>query len=157
MFCRCVCRDNELNNHGSNGRFHCINGGTIGGGLEAAPAHPNAALNYVEQRRASQHRADDGSTDAYCINGGTVGHHGSCTCTSCNVGYSGLSCQTANLHRRRVQRTMAAMETSTVSTAVRSVARREAAHARRATPGTAEQASNGRCVCRDDELSTQRE
>ena len=33
----------------------------------------------------------------YCINGGTIGGTtGNCTCTSCNAGYSGTSCQTAN-------------------------------------------------------------
>ena len=32
----------------------------------------------------------------YCINGGTVGGTtGSCTCTSCNAGYGGASCETA--------------------------------------------------------------
>ena len=33
----------------------------------------------------------------YCINGGTIGGStGSCTCTSCNAGYEGVSCQTAS-------------------------------------------------------------
>ena len=36
---------------------------------------------------------DDGTGDGafYCINGGTIGGRaGSCTCTGCNDGYSGL-------------------------------------------------------------------
>ena len=39
----------------------------------------------------------DGSSELfYCINGGDIGGTaGSCTCTSCNAGYSGNSCQTA--------------------------------------------------------------
>ena len=38
----------------------------------------------------------DGSDGTfYCINGGTVGGTtGSCTCTSCDAGYEGASCQT---------------------------------------------------------------
>ena len=33
----------------------------------------------------------------YCINGGTIGGAtGSCTCTSCDAGYEGVSCQTAS-------------------------------------------------------------
>ena len=33
----------------------------------------------------------------YCINGGTIGGAtGSCTCTPCNAGYEGVSCQTAS-------------------------------------------------------------
>ena len=37
----------------------------------------------------------DGSDGTfYCINGGTVGGTtGSCTCTSCDAGYEGLSCE----------------------------------------------------------------
>ena len=40
----------------------------------------------------------DGSDGSfYCINGGTIGGTtGSCTCTSCDAGYGGVSCQTAS-------------------------------------------------------------
>ena len=39
---------------------------------------------------------DNGSNGYfYCINGGTIaGTTGSCTCTSCDPGYSGSSCET---------------------------------------------------------------
>ena len=46
---------------------------------------------------ATTSSSDDGSDgNFHCINGGTVGGTmGVCTCTSCNAGYSGTSCQTA--------------------------------------------------------------
>ena len=42
--------------------------------------------------------SDDGTTgNFYCVNGGTVGGTtGSCTCTSCNAGYSGTNCATVD-------------------------------------------------------------
>ena len=45
---------------------------------------------------ASSNSTKDGSDSTfYCINGGTVGGTvGSCTCTSCDAGYEGASCQT---------------------------------------------------------------
>jgi len=47
---------------------------------------------------ASDFSNKDGSDGTfYCINGGTVGGTtGSCSCTSCNAGYGGASCQTAS-------------------------------------------------------------
>ena len=46
---------------------------------------------------ASTDQSKDGSSGAfYCINGGTTGGiTGSCTCTGCNTGYDGASCETA--------------------------------------------------------------
>ena len=46
---------------------------------------------------ASTDQSKDGSNGAfYCINGGTIGGiTGSCTCTGCNTGYDGASCETA--------------------------------------------------------------
>jgi hypothetical protein len=45
---------------------------------------------------ASTDSTKDGSDGKfYCINGGAIGGTaGSCTCTNCNVGYEGVSCQT---------------------------------------------------------------
>jgi alpha-tubulin suppressor-like RCC1 family protein len=45
---------------------------------------------------ASSTSSKDGSDGTfYCINGGTIGGTaGSCTCTTCNAGYGGTSCQT---------------------------------------------------------------
>ncbi|GMI08279.1 hypothetical protein TrVE_jg10468 [Triparma verrucosa] len=52
---------------------------------------------YVAREKcvASTSPSDDGSDgNFYCINGGTVdGVSGSCTCTSCNTGFGGSSCQ----------------------------------------------------------------
>ena len=47
---------------------------------------------------ASTVSSKDGSDGTfYCINGGNVGGTaGLCTCTSCNAGYEGASCQTAS-------------------------------------------------------------
>ena len=45
---------------------------------------------------ASSNSTKDGADGTfYCINGGTIGGTvGSCTCTSCDAGYEGVSCQT---------------------------------------------------------------
>jgi len=50
--------------------------------------------------------SDDGSNgNFYCINGGTIGGTtGSCTCTSCNNGYSGTSCETSDGRRNLNER-----------------------------------------------------
>ncbi|GMH88396.1 hypothetical protein TrST_g13979 [Triparma strigata] len=52
---------------------------------------------YVAREKcvASTSPSDNGSDgNLYCINGGTVsGVSGSCTCTSCNTGFGGSSCQ----------------------------------------------------------------
>ena len=51
---------------------------------------------------ASSTPTDDGTSGPfYCINGGTVsGNVGSCTCTSCNAGYSGTNCATADGNKK---------------------------------------------------------
>ena len=66
------------------------------------------ALHVMKDTRCETAGACSTSTDPskdgadgsfYCINGGTVGGtagSGSCTCTSCNTGYEGASCQTAS-------------------------------------------------------------
>jgi len=52
---------------------------------------------YVAREKcvASTSPSDNGSDgNFYCINGGTVGGYaGSCTCTSCNSGFTGSSCE----------------------------------------------------------------
>ncbi|GMH66854.1 hypothetical protein TL16_g04527 [Triparma laevis f. inornata] len=103
---------------GSDGNFYCVNGGTIGGftgsctctscdrnfgGLSCATSCPvgyggtscDVALTCV----ANTSLSDDGSDgNFYCINGGTVGGYtGSCTCTSCNTGFVGSSCETPTI------------------------------------------------------------
>ena len=45
-------------------------------------------------RASSDSSATGADRRSYCINGGTVsGSAEDCTCTSCNAGYQGLSCQ----------------------------------------------------------------
>ena len=48
--------------------------------------------------QASSDSSKDGSDgDFYCVNGGTAGGYmNACTCTSCNAGYSGTNCETAD-------------------------------------------------------------
>ena len=52
--------------------------------------------DFICACKASTDPSKDGSDGAfYCINGGTVGGYwGSCTCTGCNKGFKGTSCQT---------------------------------------------------------------
>ena len=55
-----------------------------------------AATTTCTASTASYKDGSDGSF--YCINGGTVGGTtGACTCSTCNAGYEGTSCQTAVL------------------------------------------------------------
>eukprot|EP01047_Picozoa_sp_COSAG01_P001620 COSAG01_NODE_37_length_34085_cov_64.376626_37_plen_1156_part_00 len=113
----CVPTSNSRDD-GSTGNFYCINGGTIGGttgsctcscaggytgvSCEIAPTTPTRPPPPPPRPPQScvptPNSRDDGSTgNFYCINGGTIGGTtGSCTCTSCNAGYSGSSCQTAD-------------------------------------------------------------
>ena len=87
---------------GSDGTFYCINGGTVGGTTGRALAQDATQDTRVElpdcraRATASTTASKDGSDGHfYCINGGTVGGTtGSCTCTSCDAGYEGASCQT---------------------------------------------------------------
>jgi len=90
---------------GSDGEFFCINGGTIGGTTGSCTCHScDAWYNGASCQTsatlctASSDSSKDGSDgEFYCINGGTIGGFtGSCSCTSCNAGYSGSSCQTAS-------------------------------------------------------------
>lgn len=85
---------------GSEGRFYCINGGTIGGVTDACTCtacdggYSGASCQVLNACTVSSNPSDDGSTGAYyCINGGTVsGSAGSCSCTSCGVPWKGDHC-----------------------------------------------------------------
>ena len=60
------------------------------GTLTAATCSANSCID------SSLSTKDGTDGNFYCINGGTVGGTtGSCTCTSCNEGYGGASCETA--------------------------------------------------------------
>ena len=56
---------------------------------------PSPQPPFPHACKASADPSKDGSDGTfYCINGGTVGGStGSCTCTSCNKGYKGKSCE----------------------------------------------------------------
>ena len=103
---------------GSDGNFYCINGGEIGGSWNevasfctctcttglGGPSCAICATGYSgsppdvcspDPCLATSTSTDDGSDgNFYCINGGDIGGTtGSCTCSSCNTGFSGISCQ----------------------------------------------------------------
>jgi hypothetical protein len=104
---------------GSDGNFYCINGGVVGGwwdedgssctctSCNTGLGGPNCAICATgysgsppddctpDPCQATSDSTDDGSDgNFYCINGGDIGGTtGSCTCSSCNTGFYGLSCQ----------------------------------------------------------------
>jgi hypothetical protein len=99
---------------GSDGNFYCINGGSVGGygssctcTCTTGVGGPNCAICATGYSRsppddcspdpcqATSDSTDDGSDgNFYCINGGDIGGTtGSCTCSSCNTGFGGRSCQ----------------------------------------------------------------
>jgi hypothetical protein len=100
---------------GSDGNFYCINGGSVGGYSSSCTctscnigfSGPNCAICATgysgsppddcspDACQATSTSTDDGSDSFfYCINGGDIGGTtGSCTCSSCNTGFYGLSCQ----------------------------------------------------------------
>ena len=89
---------------GADGKFYCINGGTVGGLAESCTCtgcnegyegdHCQTGKTCIASSDASKTTGSDGTF--YCVNGGTVaGSVGSCTCTGCNTGYEGDHCQTA--------------------------------------------------------------
>ena len=56
-----------------------------------------AVCNPISCTASSDSSKDGSDGSLYCINGGTVGGTtGACSCTSCNAGYEGTSCQTAS-------------------------------------------------------------
>jgi serine/threonine protein kinase len=109
----------DENHDGSDGSFYCINGGTAYGfaptcrclycdkgyggpncascpdGETGTP--PNNCVPAVNTDCvATTIETDDGkdNNNFYCINGGSIGgSKGSCTCTSCNTGFSGDHCE----------------------------------------------------------------
>ena len=75
----------------------CNSGYTVSGTSSCSEGTLTAATCSAYPCTASSTSGKDGSDgNFYCINGGTVGGNtGSCTCTSCNAGYGGASCQTS--------------------------------------------------------------
>jgi hypothetical protein len=92
--------------NGSDGNFYCVNGGVVGGATNectctCTAGYEGTNCQIVSETAsacvASDTPTEDGSDgNFYCVNGGVVGGTaGNCTCTSCDVGYEGASCQTA--------------------------------------------------------------
>ena len=92
--------------NGSDGNFYCVNGGVVGGTTNectctCTAGYEGTNCQIVSETAsacvASDTPTEDGSDgNFYCVNGGVVGGTaGNCTCTSCDVGYEGASCQTA--------------------------------------------------------------
>ena len=88
---------------GTDGEFYCINGGTIGGttgsctctSCDTGYSGVSCQTADVCTASADPSKVDGTDGEFYCIHGGTIGGTtDSCTCTSCDTGYSGLSCQT---------------------------------------------------------------
>ena len=98
--------------NGSDGNFYCINGGNVIGSFGSCTCiscntgvgGPNCAIctaGYsgtgcaADDCQATSTSKDAGSDgNFYCINGGDIGGTtGSCTCSSCNTGFYGISCQ----------------------------------------------------------------
>ena len=73
----------------------CDSGYTVSGTSSCDAGTLTAAMCSANPCSASTDSSKDGSDGTfYCINGGTVGGTtGSCTCTSCDAGYEGLSCE----------------------------------------------------------------
>ena len=73
----------------------CDSGYTVSGTSSCDAGTLTAAMCSANLCSASTDSSKDGSDGTfYCINGGTVGGTtGSCTCTSCDAGYEGLSCE----------------------------------------------------------------
>ena len=88
---------------GSDGSFYCVNGGSVSGiagactctGCDAGYSGASCEVPPTACT-ASGNPSEDGSDGSfYCVNGGSVsGIAGACTCTGCDAGYSGASCQT---------------------------------------------------------------
>ncbi|MDA9097449.1 hypothetical protein N9L76_00790 [bacterium] len=72
---------------------------SIDGTKLAAVINNGSIWTYDTNCYASTDTSKDGTDGTfYCINGGTIGGSvGACTCTSCDTGYSGTSCQTASV------------------------------------------------------------
>ena len=117
--CRSACiGTSNPTNDGSDGNIYCIHGGEVGetrgictcsscnfgfGGLNCATCaigFKGSNCNIADPCVATPAPTDDGSDgNFYCINGGDVGGTtGSCTCTSCDTGYWGESCQNTKHH-----------------------------------------------------------
>ena len=108
----CVATDTSTDD-GSDGNFHCINGGVIGGVAgQCTCLSCNAGFGGANCADcATGYSSDDCSTAAdcvgtststddgtdgnfYCVNGGSInGTTGGCICTGCDAGFSGQSCQ----------------------------------------------------------------
>lgn len=98
----CTATTEDLGADGTNGEYYCINGGTVTGttgnclcsgcnpGWEDNGGSCHVPLDCV----ASTDPAKDGSDGQfYCVNGGTIGGQTeACTCTGCNTGWGGDSC-----------------------------------------------------------------
>ena len=88
--------------NGDNGVLYCINGGTVTGttgnclctGCNAGWKDNGGSCHVPEDCTASTDPAKDGSDGQfYCVNGGTIGGKtDECTCTGCNTGWGGDSC-----------------------------------------------------------------
>jgi len=98
----CVATTNASNLSGDDGNFYCIDG-TIGGttgsctctcALGYQGKHCDTGVDCVAITNASNWRDED-DENFYCINDGIIGGTtGSCTCTSCALGYAGVHCNT---------------------------------------------------------------
>jgi hypothetical protein len=108
----CVATDTSTDD-GSDGNLYCINGGVVGGvagGCTCTSCNPGfggancavCATGYsgddcsVAADCVGTSTSTDDGTDGnfYCVNGGSVsGTTGTCTCTGCDAGFSGESCQ----------------------------------------------------------------
>ena len=76
----------------------CNSGYTVSGTSSCREGTLTAATCSANPCTASPTSGKDGSDGTfYCINGGTIGGTtGSCTCTSCDIGYEGDNCHTAS-------------------------------------------------------------
>ena len=113
-FCSDCTATESSSDDSSDGNFYCINGGSVIGTVGACACIfcdtgfggtncASCAIGYSgtppydcspDPCQGTSTSTDDGSDgNFYCINGGNVGGTtGSCTCTSCNTGFSGPNC-----------------------------------------------------------------
>ena len=85
---------------GTDGEFHCVHGGTIGGTTgdctcTCAAGYSGKNCQTADACTASANPDKDGSDGAfYCVHGGTIGGTtGNCECTNCDDSYGGASCE----------------------------------------------------------------
>jgi len=101
----CVTSTDSTHTTGNDGNFYCTNGGTIGGTTGACScsscaagysgSHCQTANDCASSTNAAHTSGNDGNY--HCTNGGDIGGTtGACSCSSCDPGFSGTHCETAD-------------------------------------------------------------